>query len=430
MSAGELRRLVEQAVEDEVRISRPGRVLIVPPDTTRLRSRAGDITALLYRCLTASGCDTHVLPALGTHHPMTDAEVTSFFHGEVPAPRVLAHRWREDLVPLGEIPAGEVRAVFGDGTGRTIPVAVSRHLLDGWDLVVSVGQVVPHEVIGMANFTKNLVIGLGGADTINTTHHLSALAGMETIMGRTATPVREVVDAAFDRFLAPRLRVLWILTVIEDAGGEVVQRGLFAGRGRSTESGGAAFRAAAWLSAGCNITVVPEALDRVVCWMDPAEFGTTWVANKAVYRTRMALADGGELVVLAPGVTRFGEDPITDRLIRAHGYRGTAATLRAVEADPELASNLGAAAHLIHGSGEGRFRIVYCTDPDAGGLSRDEIERAGYEWRHLAGELERLDVTGTAPTGPRVDRTGAPFHFIANPALGLWTDARSEPGGR
>ena len=430
VSAEELRGLVERAVEDEFGACAPRQVLLVPPDCTRLRSRAGEITALLFRFLAAAGCDTHVLPAVGTHHAMTGGEISRFFDGRVPPERVLAHRWRDDLVHLGEIPAEEVRRVSGDRAGHPIPVAVSRLLLDGWDLVVSVGQVVPHEVAGMANFTKNLVIGLGGADTIHGTHWLSALCGMETIMGRAQTPVRTVVDAAFDRFLAPRLRVLWILTVVEDTGDGITLRGVFAGRGGSTGSGGAAYAAAAQLSAACNITAAPEPLDRVVCRVDEAEFRSTWVANKAIYRTRMALASGGELVVLAPGVTRFGEDPIADRLIRAHGYRGTEFTLRAVDADPDLAGNLGAAAHLIHGSGEGRFRIVYCTAPERGGLSRDEIESVGYEWRDLAGEIDRLDVGATTPTGPRVDRAGRPFHFVANPALGLWTDARSEPGRR
>ena len=428
ISAGELRRAVERAVEEEVRATRARRVLLVPPDASRRRSRAGEITAVLHRRLSAAGCDTWVLPALGTHRPMTEGEVAQLFGGEVPASRVLAHRWREDPVHLGEIGAGEVAAVSDGRAHHPVPVAVSGRLFDGWDLVVSIGQVVPHEVIGMANFTKNLVIGLGGAETIHATHHLGARCGMETIMGRERTPVRVAVDAAFDRLLAPRLRVLWILTVIEDTVDGIVQRGVFSGRGRSTESGGDAYRSAARLSAACNITVVPEPLRRVVCRLDPDEFRSTWLGNKAIYRTRMALADGGELAVLGPGVTRFGEDPVTDRLIRRHGYRGTEATLAAVDADPELAANLGAAAHLVHGSSEGRFRIVYCTDPERGGLSRAEVEGAGYEWRHLAAELDRLGVDAVTPTGPRVDRSGDPFHFVANPGLGLWTDRRSDPG--
>ena len=197
-----------------------------------------------------------------------------------------------------------------------------------------------------------------------------------------------MVDRAFDRFVAPRLRVLWVLTVMEDTPAGVVQRGLFVGEGGTAGSGAAAYRAAARLAAAVNVTVVPEGFDRVAAWLDPAELRTTWVGNKAVYRTRMAVNDGGELLVLAPGVTRFGEDPLLDGLIRRHGYRGTPATFEALAADPELADNLGAAAHLIHGSSEGRFRITYCTDPATGGLTRDEVESVGYSWRCLPDVLD------------------------------------------
>lgn len=242
-------------------------------------------------------------------------------------------------------------------------------------------------------------------------------------MGRAETPVRTLVDTVFDRFLADRVRVLWVLTVVEGTDAGVAHRGLFAGYGGSTDTGGAAYVAAARLAARCNITVAPRPLDRVVCWIDPDEFATTWLANKAVYRTRMALADGAELILLAPGVTRFGEDDQIDRLIRRHGYRGTPHTLAAIDADPELADNLGAAAHLIHGSTEGRFDVVYCTEPGSGGLTPDELHEVGYRWRPLREELARLEVGPETPDGARVDHDGSPFHYISRPALGLWTAA-------
>jgi len=384
------------------------RVLLVPPDHTRFHSGAGHITAFLYEHLTGKECDVSVLPALGTHVPMTAAELTSMFGDGVPVDRVLEHRWTDGMERLGEIDAAEVCALSDGRVDVPIPVEVDPVLVQPWDLVVSIGQVVPHEVIGMANFTKNLVIGLGGPPTINLTHFLSAQCGIENVIGRIETPVRTVVDAAFDRFVADRANVMWILTVMEPTADEVVQRGLFVGRGRSDESGGAAFRAAADLASACNIHFVDEPLTRVVCWLDPSEFHSTWLGNKAIYRTRMALADGAELVVLAPGVSRFGEDPLVDALIRRHGYRGTAATTDALAADPELAASLGAAAHLVHGSSEGRFDIVYCTDPAQGGLTREEIESVGYRWRPLAPELARLERAGDAS------------YFIDKPALGLW----------
>ena len=417
----EVDRLVEQAVRQELLGTGARRVLLVPPDATRSHSGAGHITGAVFAQLEAAGCELSVLPATGTHAAMDAGEVGRLFEGRVPVSMVRAHAWRRDLASLGEISGPEVSAVSAGAMADAVPVEADTGLLEGWDAVVSVGQVLPHEVVGMANFTKNLVIGLGGAATINASHLLSALCGIEALMGRPLTPVRDVVDAAFDRFLGPRVPVLWLLTVMESTPEGVLQRGLFAGRGGSGDTGGAAFRAAAALSQRCNVVEVPEPLTRVSCWLGPDEFRSTWVGNKAVYRTRMALADDGELVVLAPGVERFGEDPELDALIRRHGYRGTAATLAAVAGDPALAANLGAAAHLVHGSTEGRFRVVYCTDPGAGGLSQEEVEGVGYEWRPLGAELERLGVDATTPSGSRPDAAGRSFHHIAQPALGLWT---------
>jgi nickel-dependent lactate racemase len=421
ISPDELPGLVHEIAITEVIATGARRVLLVPPDGTRRRSRAGEITGFLFEDLTGAGCDVAVLPALGTHSAMEPGAATQVFGGRVPFDRILRHRCREGVVRLGEIGAGEVTTLSAGRFSDPIPVDIDELALERWDLVVSIGQVVPHEVTGMANYSKNLVIGLGGVSTINRTHFLGAVCGMETIMGRVLNPVRGVVDAAFDRFVAPRVPVLWILTVVQDGPAGIEHRGLFVGHGRSDESGGAAFRTAAGLAQRCNVEVLEQPLRRVTCWIDPSEFGTTWLANKAIYRSRMALADGAELIVLAPGVCRFGEDATMDTLIRRHGYRGTPAILAAVRSDPELADNLGAAAHLIHGSSEGRFRVVYCTDPATGGLTRDEVESVGYAWRDLAAELARLGVTEQTPTGARLDRDGAPFDHIANPALGLWT---------
>jgi carbohydrate kinase (thermoresistant glucokinase family) len=418
ISVEELRRLVGEIVATGLFTA--SRVLLVPPDLTRVHSRAGVITGLLYEQLEAAGLEVAVLPALGTHGALTAEQAELLFDKRVPFDRVFTHRWRDGVTRLGEISAAEVSALSGARIADPIPVEVDDLLLAGWDVVVSVGQVVPHEVIGMANYSKNLVIGLGGAPTINRSHFLGAMCGMETIMGRVQGPVRDLVDAAFDRFLAPRLDVLWLLTVVEDTPNGVVQRGLFVGRGKSGESGGAAYRAAADLAQRCNIDLRGDAFRRVACWLDPEEYTTTWLANKAVYRTRMAMADDGELIILAPGVSRFGEDATVDTLIRRHGYRGTTATLDAVRRDPELADDLGAAAHLIHGSSEGRFRIVYCTDPAKGGLTRAEVEGVGYRWRPLPSELAQLGVPPGAASGRRRDREGESFDYIANPALGLW----------
>lgn len=420
ISSDELRVLVRQIAFSEILGRAAKRVLLVPPDHTRLHSRAGEITAELYEVLTVAGCDVDVLPALGTHTAMSEEDCLLLFGDRIPYARIVHHQWRTNLVRVGEISAAEVGVLSHGRFTEPIPVETDQHLLLDWDLVVSVGQVVPHEVIGMANFTKNIVIGLGGAPTVHRSHFLGAISDMETIMGRADSPVRHVVDAAFDRFLAERVKVLWVLTVMEDTAEGVVQRGLFVGSGRSSESGGAAFRAAAELAASANVQLVSRPFSRVACWLDPDEFRSTWLGNKSVYRTRMAIADGGELIVLAPGVRVFGEDPAVDALIRRHGYRGTPATLEALGADPELAASLGAAAHLIHGSSEGRFRIVYCTDPMNGGLTREEVESVGFSWWSFPEASAFLGVDALTASGSQLDVNGEAFDFIANPALGLW----------
>lgn len=400
------------------------RILLVPPDHTRLHSRAGQITSLLLRSLEADGREVAVLPALGTHVALGDEEAWLLFGDAVGADGLLVHDWRRGVHRLGEITADEVGIVTGGRYAEPLPVEVGEQLLAGWDLVVSIGQVVPHEVIGMANYTKNLMIGLGGAPTIHRSHFVGAVCDMETIMGRTSSPVRDLVDTAFDRFLAPVVDVVFVLTVVEDVGDRTVLRGLFAGEGGSGRAGGAAYRAAAALAQEVNVERVDPPWARVACWLDPREMRSTWLGNKAVYRTRMAIADGGELIVLAPGVERFGEDDEIDVLIRRHGYRGTDAVLRSLATDAALAESPAAVAHLIHGSSEGRFTITYCTDPDAGGLTEDEVASVGYRWRHLREALASLDVGGDTPSGSRVDAAGDSFTFLRNPAAGLWASPR------
>jgi nickel-dependent lactate racemase len=286
-----------------------------------------------------------------------------------------------------------------------IPVEIDAAVAEGgYAAIFSVGQVVPHEVIGMANGIKNILVGTGGQETINKSHFLGAAYGMERMMGRARTPVRDVMNYAHEQFLAP-LGIVYVMTVMERASdGQLVMRGIFVGDGPE------AFEAAAELSRKVNVNVLPEAQPHVVAYMEPREFQSTWLSNKAVYRTRMAIADDGLLTVLAPGVRMFGEDAEIDRLIRRYGYHGTPATLQAVAENAELRANLSAAAHLIHGSSEGRFRIVYATDPDL--LSRDEVEGVGFDWRDVH---EALDEFGTGKAGKRNG-----FYYVPEPALGLW----------
>ncbi len=408
------------------------RVLALPPDATRGHSRSGLVLRLLREYY--GDALTDVMPALGTHEPMSGAEIASMYPG-VPAALFRIHDWRRDLVTLGRVPKEYVKELSEGKLDYDWPAEVNRLIAEGGhDLIVSIGQVVPHEVAGMANHAKNVFVGTGGVDGIHRSHFLGAVYGMERIMGRADTPVRALFDYASREF-AKDLSLFYALTVVAPAEGPGegrgtdegpatvaaagarreanVLRGFFAGQGR------ACFEEASALSLALNVNLLDKPIGRALVRLDPDEFKSTWLGNKAVYRTRMAMADGGELVILAPGLKRFGEDATIDRLIRRYGYRGTEATLAAVGKDAELATNLSAAAHLIHGSSEGRFSITYC----APGLGREAVEGAGFRYADL-GEVEAAWKPETLVPG--FNRIGGEELFwVPNPALGLWaTKAR------
>jgi len=383
------------------------RVLAIPPDRTRMHSRAGLLTELVWQYYGDNLAA--VLPATGTHVSMSADEIAQMF-GTVPAGLFRAHDWRRDLVTLGEVPAEYVSEVSEGRVDFTIPAQVNQMLVEGGhDLILSIGQVVPHEVAGMANHNKNVFVGTGGSESINRTHFLGAVYGMERIMGRADTPVRRVLNYA-SRHYASQLPIVYVLTVIGTAvDGSLAVRGLFIGDGEEC------FERAAALSMEVNLTLLDAPLQKVVVYLDPREFRSTWLGNKSIYRTRMAIADGGELVILAPGVSRFGEDGKIDSLIRRYGYCGTEKLLRMTKSEPELQENLSGAAHLIHGSSEGRFTITYCP----GALGKEEVERVGLRYAELGAMIDRYDPTRLKDGFNTLAGEETVF-YISNPALGLW----------
>jgi nickel-dependent lactate racemase len=406
-----------ERIAEQIRNSGARSVLLIPPDITRLDSMAGDLAAGLYQRLGRMNVRTRLMPALGTHRPMTAEQNRRMFGAQVLPEHILAHRWREDLVELGELDADWIDELSGGrladaGIRQPMKVAVNRELTQGGhDIVLSLGQVVPHEVVGLANYSKNILIGVGGPGTIHLSHFLGAVCGMESIMGRVNTPVRQALDAGFERFVRPAVDVRFVFTVIESLVSGLQLRGLFYGSERRS------FEEAAELSQRVNLTRTGRPIDRCVVYLDPEEFTSTWLGNKAVYRTRLAMADGGTLIILAPGIETFGEDPAIDELIRRFGYRGTPATLQAVRDHNELRSNLSAAAHLIHGSSEGRFRVVYATGP---GVTRAQVESVGYEHADLDEVRRELGLNDLTP-GWRTLADGQEAYIIDKPALGLWS---------
>ena len=383
------------------------KVLAVPPDFTRFHSKAGELTEMVWEFYGDKLTD--VLPALGTHTAMPDHQIATMF-GKTPRELFRVHDWRNDIVTLGEVPGEFMREVSEGKLDYAWPAQVNKLLRDGGhDLILSIGQVVPHEVVGMANGSKNIFIGTGGVMGIHRSHFLGAVYGMERMMGHADTPVRRVLNYASEHFGKLLPQIVYVQTVVnKNAQGDLVMRGMFIGDDNEC------FERAAELSLKCNFLMMDREIKKAVVYLDPHEFHSTWLGNKSVYRTRMALADDAELIVLAPGVKEFGEDKQIDALIRKYGYCGTPATLEAVKTDADLAGNLSAAAHLIHGSSEGRFTIRYCP----GHLTREEIEGVHFEYGDLAEYTAKYDPEKLTDGWNVVD--GEEIFYISNPGLGLW----------
>ena len=381
------------------------KILAVPPDITRYHSRAGELTQMVWQYYDQSLTD--VLPALGTHRPMTAGEFKRMF-GQMPRKLCRNHDWRDGIITLGEVPGEFVAEVSEGKVDFPWPAQVGRLLIEGdFDLILSIGQVVPHEVVGMANYNKNIFIGTGGPEGINKSHFMGAAFGMEKMMGRVNTPVRKVLNYASDHFAAD-LPIIYVLTVVEATDNAQITRGLFIGDDIDC------FNSAAQLSLQVNINMLDEPLKKVVVYLSPEEFKTTWLGNKSIYRTRMAMADEGELIVLAPGIADFGEDKEIDRLIRKYGYVGTDKILELTRENEELKNNLSAAAHLIHGSSEGRFKITYCP----GYLTKSEIESVSFEYADLNAMMAKYDPRKLKDGCNTVD--GEDIYYISNPGVGLW----------
>jgi nickel-dependent lactate racemase len=404
MSTEEIRANLAQALNQ---LGSRRKVLALPPDFTRMHSQAGTLTEMVWQHY--GDALTDVLPALGTHRPMSDQEIATMY-GATPRALFRTHDWRNDVVTVGEVPGSFVYEVSEGKLDYSWPAQVNKLLRDGGhDLILSIGQVVPHEVVGMANYNKNIFIGTGGSIGIHRSHFLGAVYGMERMMGRADTPVRRVLNYASDHFGSVMPQIVYVQTVIgKNDAGKLVMRGLYIGDDQEC------FNLAAALSLKVNFKMMDREIKKAVVFLDPHEFKSTWLGNKSVYRTRMALADNAELIVLAPGVHEFGEDAAIDVLIRKYGYCGTPRTLELVKEDAALAGNLSAAAHLIHGSSEGRFTIRYCP----GHLTREEIEGVHFEYGDLQQYTAKYNPDKLQDGWNTVD--GEEIFYISNPGLGLW----------
>jgi nickel-dependent lactate racemase len=385
------------------------KVLIIPPDITRFHSYAGTITNMYYHEL-KDVCQLDILPALGTHVPMPNDELEEMF-GDIPFDSFIVHDWRNDVIKIGEVPSEYVEDITEGYWKEKVTCEINKIIVDGnYDLILSIGQVVPHEVIGMANHSKNLLVGCGGKNTINESHMIGAVYGMERMMGKDYTPVRKILDYALEHYLK-NLPIVFVLTVTTAVKNDVTVHGLFIGPERNT------FEAAVELAQQKNIDFLEKPIKTCVVYLDPKEFKSTWLGNKAVYRTRMAIEDGGDLIILAPGIKRFGEDNRIDELIRKYGYTGRDQVLKDFHENTDLQQNMSAAAHLIHGSSDGRFSITYAVTD----VTKEEIEQVHFNYASYQ-EMAQKYNPNSLEYGWNTLEDGSEIFFIPNPALGLWID--------
>lgn len=409
LTSADLKKGLIEALE---KMGKKHKVLAIPPDYTRLPSRAGELTEYAWQYY--GDIMTDVLPALGTHSPMTDHQISHMF-GSLPASLIREHDWRNDVVTLGDVPAEFVNEVSGGAVDFPWPAQVNKLLINGnFDLILSIGQVVPHEVVGMANYNKNIFVGTGGVEGINKSHFVGAAYGMERMMGHADTPVRRIFNYASEHF-SNHLPIVYVQTVVglDKSDGKVKCRGLYVGDDYEV------FDKAAKLALQVNFDLLDKPLKKVLVYLDPTEFKSTWLGNKSIYRTRMAIDDGGELIVIAPALKEFGEDKEIDRLIRKYGYFGTPATMKACDENEELRKNLSAAAHLIHGSTEGRFSVTYCPGKGSENLTQAEIESVGFNYADIDEVTSKYDPE-TLKDGYNTMPDGEEIFYISNPALGLW----------
>ena len=398
--------VLENFINNISKKRRLDKVMVIPPDFTRFHSRAGKITQYLYKILGSKL--KLVMPALGTHYGMTDEEKTLMFPG-IPLEIIKDHDYKNDVIELGRIDRNKVADISGGAVDYDWPVQVNRCLLsENWDLIISVGQVVPHEVAGMANFTKNILVGLGGKECIDKSHFVGACCNLEKIMGRINNPVRTLLNFGSEQYLK-NIPIVYIHTVVApDMKGGTLFKGLFIGDDEEC------YLKAAELARETNVFLMEEQPDKIVVFLDEEEYKSTWVGNKSIYRTRLALADNAELVIIAPGLRTFGENPIADKLIRKYGYSGISLIKKMVKENEDLSSNLGAASHLMHGSTEGRFKVTYCP----GFLKPEEIQSVGYDYGDIK-EYKKRYCLDKLQDGWN-DVQGERVFYISNPGLGLW----------
>ena len=270
------------------------RVLVIIPDGTRTMPMP-PMFDLLQADLGPRTAALDYLVALGTHSPMTDAQLSKLVgqtvaDGRIGQTHIFNHMWSEPatFAHLGDIPASEISQLTSGLLAQAVPVSLNKLIFD-YDQLIICGPVFPHEVAGFSGGNKYFFPGIAGPEIINFTHWLGALMTNYHVIGTPSTPVRAVIDRAAAMIESP---VACFCLVVTHAG----LAGVYFGTALE------AWQAAAALSAKKHVVYVDHPFRRVLSVM-PEMYDDLWTAAKGMYKMEPAVADGGEVIIYAPHIT-------------------------------------------------------------------------------------------------------------------------------
>ena len=407
INSGQIAELIDSLLG---KLGNLSRILLLPPDFTRYHSYAGEITCMLYDKLKSSS-QIVILPTTGTHANMTNKELQAMYPS-IPLALFRKHDWQNDTLIMGTIPAELTYELTGGLVKWPVNCEINRILVDGkWDQIISIGQLVPHELIGIANHNKNILVGAGGKDIIGKTHMIGALYGAEKMIGHITSPVRNILNYMSQNFIQ-KLPITYLMTVRgPDNNGYIVNRGIFAGDDQECYLEGAR------LCQQVNIKMLDKDYKKVIAFLDPEEFKSVWVGNKALLRTMMCIADGGELIIICPGIRAFAENSFADSFIRKYGYRSKQELLDIVEKSGEMEDYMLPLSQMILSDTGKRFKVTYA----AKDISREELESVYCNWISYEDVIKKYDPE-SLQEGENILPDGEEIFYVHKPAQGLWSE--------
>jgi nickel-dependent lactate racemase len=286
-----LRRALPQALGEApgALTQRGGKILVIIPDATRTLPMP-----LLFRTLIAVlGPRAEVLDflvALGTHPGMSGAQLAEHLGGPVPeGVRILQHRWNDlaSLVSLAQVPAAEMQRLSSGLLTEPMPIRLNRVVLEH-DLVLLVGPVFPHELVGFSGGHKYYFPGVSGPEILDQSHWLGALIGNTRVNGRRRTPVRELIERAAVSVPVPARGISLVMK------GELAM-GVYVGPVYD------AWAEAVELSSRLNIVRVPRSFHTVLSLV-PRRYPDLWTGAKCMTKLEAVVADGGRLILYGPHI--------------------------------------------------------------------------------------------------------------------------------